>query len=185
MITIDFASINWLAQIPFFIALCYLISRIYTGGKRGFVKELCAVISFVMAAAAVFFIALGVKNYFEKETVHVIAAIVLILILGIIYKLLDVFLVSLKLISKLPVINFIDKILGVVAGVAETVLAIWAIYTIVIVMQPGEFGDWIMYGVKNNSILLYLYNNNYMKPLVDEFYKMLSNIEFLQRIGFV
>lgn len=185
MMSIDFSNVNWWAQIPFFIVLCYLISRLVQGGKRGFVKELCSLISFCAASIAIILIAFGIQNFFKKDVVLVVVAIVLILLLGIVYKLLDVFLISLKLISKLPVIKVIDKLLGLAIGIAETVLFVWAIYCIIMIINPGAFGNWIMNCVHNNRYMAVLYDNNYMYKYIAIWYQKLSSIDILSKMGFV
>lgn len=182
---INFADVNWWAQIPFFLAAILLLVRVVVGIKRGFVKEFCSLISVVIASIAVILIAFGVRNFFSHEVVLVVAAIVLILLLGIIYKLLDVFFVSLKLIAKLPVIKYLDKLLGIAIGVAETVLIVWALYCIITIMQPSAFGNWIINCVKNNTIMKYLYVNNYLFEWVSVWYQKLVALNIPEKIGFV
>lgn len=182
---INLADVNWWAQIPFFLAAILLLVRVVVGTKKGFIKEVCSLISVVIASIAVVLIAFGVRKYFDHEVVMVVAAIVLVLLLGIIYKLLDVFLVSLKLISKLPVVSLIDKILGLILGIVETVFIIWAIYCIITIMQPSAFGNWIINCVKNNTIMKFLYVHNFMFGWISNWFDKLIGLHLLEKIGFV
>lgn len=181
---INFADVNWWAQIPFILAAILLLVRMIVGVKRGFIKEICSLISVIIASIAVVLIAFGVRNFFSHEVVLVVAAIVCILLLGIIYKLLEVFFVSLKLIAKLPVVNLLDKLLGIIIGIAETILVVWAVYCIITIMQPSAFGNWIINCVKNNNIMKFLYVHNILFDNVSVWFDKILALDIPGKIGF-
>lgn len=68
----------------------------------------------------------------------------------------------LNLISKLPVLNEINHIAGLVAGLAEGVLVIWIFFIVLTVFAGTEFGGNAMRMISENAILSYLYDNNWL-----------------------
>ena len=69
---------------------------------------------------------------------------------------------SAKLISKLPVIHWADKLLGVVIGVLETLLLLWTVYTFTMTFGTGTVGQLILTYTEENPVLLWLYRYNYL-----------------------
>ena len=125
----DFNGIlDWLTiNAPFVCVLILFVIIFFRAIKNGFVMELCEFISAVIASVAILLLAFAVHGIFDKDRIQFVVAIVLIILLGIVYKLLSLFFTSIKLIAKLPVIKVLDKILGIVMAVAETVIIVWAI----------------------------------------------------------
>lgn len=149
---------NWLL----IIVLILLVSRIVEGYKRGMVKEVISLVSLIVLCLAVAFIGGALLSYLEKDTVSMVVAIVLLLILGIVHWLLNVCFCPAKLLVKLPVVKSVDKLLGAVIGVVETVLLVWTLYTLLLTVEMGTIGQQIMNYVQDSSILTFLYKYNYL-----------------------
>ena len=64
------------------------------------------------------------------------------------------------MIVKLPVISFLDKLLGIVFGVCETVLILWTVYTFTMMMDMGVIGEMLLAYTEDNRILSWLYRHN-------------------------
>ncbi|MCR5517708.1 MAG: CvpA family protein [Lachnospiraceae bacterium] len=90
----------------------------------------------------------------------VINAIVFILLFIIIYVLVNVIVNALDLLSKLPVINTINKSFGVVIGLAEGILIIWVVLLAVTFLQGTAAADFVNAQVEENAITAFVYNNN-------------------------
>lgn len=149
---------NWLL----IIVLILLVSRIVEGYKRGMVKEVISLVSLIVLCLAVAFIGGALLSYLEKDTVSMVVAIVLLLILAIVHWLLNVCFCPAKLLVKLPVVKSVDKLLGAVIGVVETVLLVWTLYTLLLTVEMGTIGQQIMNYVQDSSILTFLYKYNYL-----------------------
>lgn len=175
---------NWfVANIPFFILLVFVAVKIVFAVKKGAVKELCSFISIIIASILVLLIGFGVRKFFNQERILFVVTIVLLLILLVIYKVLDLFFTTLKIISKLPVISLINKFLGAVIVFAETVIVVWAVYCLIMIFDTGAFEGWIMDCVRNNKVMRYLYENNLMYSIVAKFSDKLANFDILGKLG--
>lgn len=100
------------------IALVF-IWRIVAGFKRGMVQELISLIAMAAAGICVFLILGAVGSYLEKEIGQVIQIVVVLFAVCLVYRLVSILFVSLKLISKLPIVKGLDKIMGAAVGFVE------------------------------------------------------------------
>ena len=100
------------------IALVF-IWRIAAGFKKGMVQELISLIAMAAAGICVFLILGAVGSYLEKEIGQVIQIVVVLFAVCLVYRLVSILFVSLKLISKLPIVKGLDKIMGAAFGFVE------------------------------------------------------------------
>lgn len=107
----------------YYIALALIavifIWRIAAGFRRGMVQELISLIAMAVAGVCVVLIIGAVGSYLEKEISKTITMIAVLFIVCAVYRLVHVLFTSLELISRLPIIKGLDKILGAVMGAAE------------------------------------------------------------------
>ena len=147
--------------------------KIADGYKRGMVKEIISFISLVLMCVVVLLLGTALHSYMEKEIVGVIVAVLLLVILGIAHHLLRLVFFSAKLVSKLPIVHSFDKLLGMVAGLAEVVLILWTVYTFIMYFKLGAIGSLILEYSRDSKILTGLYEYNMLAPIVE---KILSKI---------
>lgn len=150
------------------IVLIVLLWKITQGYKRGMVKEIISFVSLIVLCVVAALIVNGMQSYMEKQYVGVVIAILLLCVVGIVHHLLGVVFFSAKLISKLPVIHWTDKLLGMVAGVLETVLILWTVYLFVMKSGLGMLGQQILVYTQENPILSWLYRYNFLAIWVEE-----------------
>lgn len=163
---------NWLL----IIAALILIWRIAEGVHRGMVKEIISFVSLIVLCLAVALLGTALSKYFEKDIVSMAVAILLLLVLCIAHRLLGLVFFSAKLISKLPVVHSLDKVMGAFIGVLETILLLWTLFSLVITFGMGMFGRQIIQYASDSTVMGFLYRYNYLQHLVD----------FLaQKIGFI
>ena len=171
--------INWLLENLFFLFICFFfLIKAIISIKKGFAKELCGLIAIILSSVAILLIAFAGDKYFSGEVFKLVIAMVLLAVLGILYKVIDLFLVSLKLISKLPIVRLLDKILGLVIALLETAVVAWAVYCIVLIMEPEGIKDLVMYPASTNPVCSFLYNHNYLYPLAEALNNILPEIDF-------
>lgn len=140
-------------------ALCKLID----GYKKGMVKEIISLVSMVVLCLVAGLIALGAKNYMTGRVAGVVVAVFLLCLIGIAHHLLGIVFFSAKVIARLPVIHFADKLLGAVFGVFEVVLILWTIYAFIVMGNPGNMSivaDIISEYTRDSQILLWIYQHN-------------------------
>ena len=147
-------------------AVLVLLWKVTEGYKHGMVKEIISFISLIVLCVIVVLLGSGLQSYMEKKYIGVAIAILLLCILGIVHHLLGLVFFSAKMISKLPVIHWVDKVLGIVTGALETVLLLWTVYVFVMLWGLGPVGQQILQYTQENAILSWLYQNNYLAQLL-------------------
>jgi hypothetical protein len=147
------------------IVVILALLKLMDGFKKGMVKEIISLISMIVLCMVAGLIALGAKGYMNGSVGGVIVAVVLLSLIGIVHHLLSVVFFSAKVITKLPVIHFADKLLGAVFGVFEVVLILWTIYTFILIGNPATgnmsvVADIICDFTRDSRILDWIYNHN-------------------------
>ncbi|MBP5599073.1 MAG: CvpA family protein [Lachnospiraceae bacterium] len=175
---------NWiLVNLPFFVLIAFLVIRIIFAVRKGAVKEVCGVVSMILASILVMLIAFAVRQYFDSQRVIFIITIILILLLVIIYKIFNLAFTTMKIIAKLPGVNLVNKLLGIPLAIIETLILVWAIYCLIMVLDIGAFEKWIMDCVRSNFVMKFLYRYNYMFSIVANFSKTLGDINIWEKLG--
>ena len=107
----------------YYIALVLIavifIWRIAAGFRRGMVQEIVSLIAMAVAGVCVVLIVGAVGRYLEKEISKTLVMVAVLFIVCAVYRMVHVLFTSLELISRLPIIKGVDKLLGAVVGAAE------------------------------------------------------------------
>lgn len=156
-----------------------LIVKIVGGYKKGMVKEVISLITLILTCITVALIANGLNSYTSGHVVNVIIVVVLLSLLGVVNLLLKPIFFSAKMISRLPIVSWLDKLLGIAAGAAETVLMLWTLYFFVMIMELGGIGEQILQYTKESEILLWFFQHNYLAAFLQ---KISENITFLPKL---
>lgn len=164
---------NWLV----IVVLLVLLWKVTEGYKRGMVKEIISFISLIVLCVVAALLASALQNYSQHEYVGLAVAVLLLCLVGIAHYFLGLFFFSAKLVAKLPVLHGADKLLGIAAGVLETVLLLWTVYTFIMTFGMGMIGQRILAYTEENPVLLWLYRNNYLAGWISS---IRDNITFIQ-----
>ncbi|WP_318708184.1 CvpA family protein [Candidatus Acetatifactor stercoripullorum] len=160
----------------FVIVLIVMFFNIVSGYKKGMVREIISLISLIVMCVVAALIGNGLNSYFDGEIANVIIAVLLLCLVGIVHHLLGVVFFSAKVISRLPVVSWIDKLLGMLFGIVETILILWTIYAFIMMLDMGMIGQQILVYTRENQILTWLYENNYLAVWLE---RLNSEISFL------
>ncbi|MBQ8233208.1 MAG: CvpA family protein [Lachnospiraceae bacterium] len=150
------------------IVLIVLIWKITEGYKRGMVKEIISFVSLLVLCVVIALIGHGLQSYMEKEFLGVIIAVFLLGLLGIAHHLLGLVFFPAKLLSKLPIIHWADKLLGIIAGALETVIILWTVFIFAMNSSLGMLGQQILVYTQENDILSWLYRYNLLAKLLED-----------------
>lgn len=150
------------------IVLIVMICSMVDGYKRGMVREIISFVSLIITCVVVVLLANALNSYFDGNIVNLIIMILLLCLIGIVRHLLGVVFFSAKVISKLPIVSWVDKLLGIVVGILETVLILWTIYTFIMLMDLGMIGQQILEYTEESQVLTWLFQNNYLAYLVEQ-----------------
>ena len=145
------------------IAAVAALYKLVDGFKKGIVKEIISLVSMVVLCLVAGLVALGAKNYMSGKIVGVVIAVFLLCLIGLAHHFLGVVFFSAKVIARLPVIHFADKLLGAVFGIFEVVLILWTIYTFIMLGNLGNMG--VVAGIiseytGDSQILTWIYRHN-------------------------
>lgn len=155
-------------NIVLIIMVIVLAAAVAGGYKNGFVRTVISLVSLIITCAVVSLIGYGVKSYFEGSIFNVVAMVLLLCLVGIVRHLLNVVFFSAKVISKLPVISYGDKLLGIVFGVLETAVVLWTIYILIMLLDIGVVGQMILDGTRDSGILSWMYEHNYLAYFLEK-----------------
>ena len=95
------------------------IWRMAAGFKKGMVHEIISLIAMAAAGVCVFLLIGAAGSYLDREIGRLIQSIAVLIAVCLAYRFVNLLFVSLKLISKLPIVNGVDKLLGAAVGFAE------------------------------------------------------------------
>lgn len=107
----------------YYIALIIIavifIWRIVAGFRRGMVQEIISLIAMAVAGFCIILILGAIGSYLDKEIAKTIQMISVLVVVCLVYRLVHILFTSLELISKLPIIKGVDKLLGSLVGFVE------------------------------------------------------------------
>lgn len=153
------------------ICVVILILSIY-GYRKGFVKMLVPMVSAFLSLVVLImlkdwlFAILFQWAIFQGE--HVLTRIVLILIIfGIVASAFKWLLKVLNVLTKLPIIHGLNKLLGLGIGLIEGFLLVWLLLYIIQIRQGVLFGFDIEALIDQNEFLQFLYLNNLVEYLMN------------------
>ena len=153
------------------IVLIAALFKIVDGHKKGMVKEVISLITMLVLSIFAALAAYGLSSYNDGKVFNVIVVVILLVLLMIVHHALSLLFFSAKLVSKLPIVHFADKLLGIVFGVFEVVLVLWTIYAFIMMMDIGPIGQVILSYTEESSILLWIYQHNYLALGIERFLK--------------
>ena len=155
---------NYLLIIIAFAFIWWIVA----GYKKGMVKELQAFITLIVTSATIGLICKIINAYRSMDKISIVIAVLLLIILGIGFKLLNLVFFSAKAIVKLPVIHSADKLLGIVMGAAEVLIVLWAFYFVVDTFTIGIFGRMMIAYISDSEILMFFYHNNLLEKIFEQ-----------------
>ena len=148
-------------------AALFALFKVVDGYKKGMIKEVVSLVTLILMGMMVVLISKGLHSYMEKEVVGVIIAVVLMALLGVVHHLLNVVFFSAKMISKLPVISWVNKVLGAVFGFLEVILTLQIIYVFIMYFGLGMIGQQILEYTRESIVLTKIYQYNVVAKLVE------------------
>ncbi|MEG1848821.1 MAG: CvpA family protein [Lachnospiraceae bacterium] len=135
------------------------------GCRKGMVEEIVSILSLLVGMVAISLIVSAIGNYLDKHISKMLMALILFLLLLIITQIARVVIASLKFVSKIPIIHGVNKLAGLLIGIAEGVILVWAVFLIFEKFNLGGLGTTLMIQIEANSFLTFLYQQNYIKIL--------------------
>lgn len=149
------------------IFVIVLVWRIGAGVKRGVVRETIGFINLLFASIVLGLVSMIFQDYHAGNYLRIVVMVIAIAALSIIYSLLKMVFFPAKVITKLPVLSSVDKLLGVIIGVAETLIAFWALCCVLMYMDIGVLKEQVMPMISESRLLTFLYQYNLVGLLLE------------------
>ncbi|MDD3223060.1 MAG: CvpA family protein [Clostridia bacterium] len=121
--------------------------------------------------------ALGVNQFNQYVAAYMACLIInalaflIVLILSVI--ILKIIAASLDLISKLPILNGMNRLGGIAFGAVHGFIILWVLCIVVTIFSWTGPGEWVSAQISSNIYLSWLYNNNYLLSTLTNMGKML------------
>ena len=159
----------------FLIAFLILMGILAIAGySRGMVKEIISFVSLVFLSCVALLALMGITSYTKGRVIQLTAVVLLLAILGIVKIILETVFTSAKFIAGLPVVKWLDKVMGVAAGACESIVILWMLYAFVMYLDLGAIEYVLMEYVKGSKILTFFYEYNYLAYYLEPVFLILS-----------
>lgn len=107
--------------------LLFMVLYTKRGWKVGFARQLSSLIALLAASGSLLMILKVYTGFKEGDVKNLASGIALFVVIAVVYSVLRLFLLSIRLASKLPVINLVDSALGVAAGFVGGLLILYIV----------------------------------------------------------
>lgn len=132
----------------------------YRGHCKGIAMEIASLISVLLSLLGMALIIRIVGSYLEKNTSGIVQALVFFVALAFLAQIVKLLITSLKIITKIPVIHFLNGFLGMIVGIAEGLVVVWALFIVITKYDiAGQSAGWLSQ-IAENDILFYVYTKN-------------------------
>lgn len=144
--------------------LCAIIVTLYMmirGYKKGMAKELSGLAAL---AAGLVVLALGImlfSSFLDGEMTNTVYSLILLVLFGAAYGIVKFVLRSVKAVSNLPILHFLDSVMGIVVGLCQTVVIIWIVFLLCAHNYLGPVTSYIQRDIADSTILKLLYEYNF------------------------
>lgn len=146
----------------FLFCVLVLASAVCWGYRTGVVKGFQTFLGWLVLGGAFILLEMTYQFYKAENKTDALITFLIFIILCLGYKVVCALLLPAKLLSKLPVIQSVDKFLGIAFGVIETLIIIWIADAVLMNYGFGIIGEKLTYYMQENEILNWLYQNNYL-----------------------
>ena len=144
-----------------------MIWRIAMGMNRGGVRETIAFVNVIFTALVLGLVSMVINAYHAGNYIGIALFIIAIVVVSVIYSILKIVFSSAKVISKLPVVSSADKLLGLVIGIAETLIIYWTMCCVFMYVDLGVLEEQLMLMIRESDVLTGLYEYNLLGVLLD------------------
>ena len=131
------------------------------GFKKGMAKELSGLVALFAAFVVLALAIMLVSSFTEGEMTNTLYSVILLVLFGIAYGIVKFNLRSAKVVSKLPIINFFDSVLGIGVGLCKAVLVIWIFFMLCANNYLGTISEYVQQDIAGNTFLKLLYEFNF------------------------
>jgi uncharacterized membrane protein required for colicin V production len=152
-------------NITLIIVILIIIVKAIRGFQKGMTREISSLIAWTVTLFVMSIVLMFYSSLHANEAGNTIYSLIILVVVGLVYGVVRLFLKSAKLIAKLPVFHFLDQVLGFVVGLGEGMLIVWLLYVLNEGGLFGSFSEMISNDTASNAILSLIYEYNYLAKL--------------------
>ena len=131
------------------------------GYKKGMTREISGLVA-LFAGLFVMAIALMLTTSFSAgEMTNTVYSVILLVLFGAAYGIVKFLLRSAKAVSNLPILHFLDCVMGSVIGVLKSLVLVWIIFLLCEHNLLGEAAEYIRSDIAESTFLKLLYEYNF------------------------
>ena len=130
------------------------------GLHKGLVESVIDIVSSIVGMVVLVILVKGIGSFMQGSYTNVILALVLLAVIQVVSKIIRLILNSAKLVSKLPLVSWVDKLSGAILGVVQGIFFFWIIFIILGLFDFAQTNEWIIQQVADNALLTLLYRSN-------------------------
>lgn len=160
---------EWNLNIMLAVVVIAALIKMADGYRKGIVKEVVSLVSLIVLSVVAALIAYGVNSYHDGRIFNVAVIVILLILLLTAHHLLGLVFFSAKLATKLPIVHFADKLLGILFGIFEVILVLWTLYAFMMIMDIGAIGQTILACTEKSRLLTWIYDHNYLAKGIEGF----------------
>jgi uncharacterized membrane protein required for colicin V production len=111
-----------------------------------------------------------VNGYLSGIVINALAFIITFIVILILLWIISI---ALDIISKLPLLNEINKTAGLLAGLLHGLVVVWLFFILLTVFGSYELGQKAMQMIEDSQVLSLIYNNNLLLGFITNFTKIM------------
>ena len=144
------------------VLLILVLIQIVLGYRTGLVKGIQKFIGWITLGLVFILVEMMLRFYRRGSQTDVLICLILLVIVLLIWRVIRTILLPAKMLSKLPVIKGVDKLLGVILGILEVMILLWLLDALLLNYTLGNMGTQINVWMQENVFLHWMYENNYL-----------------------
>ena len=104
-----------------------------------------------------------ISRYLAKIVIKAGSFIGLFIIFGIVMLIV---MGTIRIIEKIPVLRFFNRLLGMIASLSISLIWIWLFYIVIMIFFTDSIGTWMLSQIQDSSLLIFLFNNNILLKMI-------------------
>lgn len=138
-----------------------IICMMIHGYKKGMTREISGLVA-LLAGLFVLALALMLSASFSAgEMTNTVYSVILLVLFGVAYGIVKFVLRSAKAVSSLPILHFLDSVMGIVIGFLKAIVVIWIVFLLCANNYLGGISEYIRSDIAESTVLKLLYEYNF------------------------
>lgn len=143
------------------IVLIVMLYMMVTGYQKGLTKQISGIAALAAAFVMLALVIMLVSSFQNREVTNTVYSVILLAVFGMVYGIVKFLLRSIKLMSNLPILHFLDQVLGIAAGLVKWILVVWIFFLLCENNYLGGITEYVRADISNSTILKLLYQFNF------------------------